>query len=87
MNILPAFWEKAILKQKLLMLSSSIILLYCSGASSVVITDDKSEPDAVSTVLEEIKVLGIAPLSSAISSDKSSHAIQIFTALDISKTV
>ena len=87
MNILPAFWEKTNLKQKLLTLSSSIVLLYCSGASSIVIIDDKPEPDVISTVLEEIKVLGITPLSSAISSDKSSHAIQIFNAQDIAKTV
>ena len=87
MNILPAFWEKSNLKQKLLTLSSSIVLLYCSGASSIAIIDDKPEPDVISTVLEEIKVLGITPLSSAISSDKSSRAIQIFNAQDIAKTI
>ena len=49
-------------------------------------TDDKAESDVISTVLEEIEVLGIAPLSSGSSSDKSSHAIQIFNAQDIAKT-
>ena len=87
MNISPTFWKKAKLKQKLLTLSSSIFLLYCSGVSSVVMADDKAESDVIGTVLEEIEVLGIAPLSSASSSDKSSHAIQIFNAQDIAKTV